>query len=121
MGGLGSHAFYVIAGSRINLDHIALIDKRRGDKFRSGFNLDRLGDISGRVTFGSWLAELNFEFDVIGWRHGDWIAIKQHKVAIHAFLQVFPTIVDLFGRQFILFVGLVVHEYVRFVGVGRYS
>ena len=50
------------------------------------------------------------QYDVVRRSQADRLVVVQHDVALHAFLEILPGVVDLIGGQFVLFVGLVVHE-----------
>ena len=48
---------------------------------------------------------------MVGGRYADGLIVMKDNTTNHAFLEIFPAFVDLFGRQFVLFVGFIVHEH----------
>ena len=45
----------IFPGPRVNLQHVADIDEQGREDFRPGFQLDGLGDVSGRIAAGAGL------------------------------------------------------------------
>ena len=93
------HAFDIRTGSGVDLDQVADLDKGGAGELGAGVDLAGLGDIGGRVALGPGLAVFHPQNDVVGRRYADGLVVVQDDAANHAFLEIFPGVVDLLGGQ----------------------
>ena len=107
------HTFDVFAGSRIDANDVAHVDKDRSLKLSSGFCFDWLANIGRRIALGSWLTVFNFQFNKVRRRHQNRIAIEKCHLTNHLVFQILPVVTNLVCRHFKLLERFVVHEDVR--------
>lgn len=107
------NAFDVIAGSRVDFNHVALVHKDRRMELAARFNGDWLANVGRRVALGAGFAVSDFEFDVVGWSHNDRVATEESHLAIHVVFQVTPVVADFISGNLVLLESDFVHEHER--------
>ena len=104
------HPLDIFARSGVDADQFAHFDEGRALNFSVGFDLARLRDVRRRVAFDARFAIFDAKNDVVRRRKSQRVAVEEHHLADHAFGQILPSVIDRFGRQFVLLVGFIIHE-----------
>ncbi len=103
-------ALDILARPRVDFDQLTHVNESRTMEFSTGFHFDGFGDVGCSIAFRSRLAVFDTQHDMVRWRDGDGIVVKQHHRADHPLLKILPSVVDLFRTQLILLIGSVIHE-----------